>query len=258
MTQATRRVNRRQHGRSGGFTLIELLVVISIIMLLAALALPVLMKAAIQARGALCVSNVRQLATGFRAYATNHDGILPSTQGGAQPGSQPTWLFHMDPDNDAGNENETVFKDVPTRGQLFPYYRDPELVLCPSDREGNGKFSYSVPQNTAFKAIDNVVNSAVGILIIGEHPQWNIGGFPPKGGRRREGGFGCSDRPAARHGERTAMAFFDAHAELYAFDPGIQASDIYVDPWGYACGWWKDPWPNACYHGDNRPVGRTW
>ena len=256
MSHASGSVSRGR--RNGGFTLIELLVVISIIMLLAALALPVLMKAATQARGAQCVSNVRQLATAFRTYATAHDGVLPSAQGGAQPAHQPTWLFHSDPDEDAGNENETVFKDVPTRGQLFPYFHDPELVLCPADREGNGKFSYSVPQNTAFKPIDNVVNSTVTIQIIGESAQWNIGGFPPKGGRRREGGFGCSDKPSARHGGRTAMAFFDCHAELYRFDPGISANDIWSDPWGKACGWWPDQWPTTCYGGDNRPVGKTW
>ena len=92
-----------------GFTLIELLVVISIIMMLAALALPVLMRATGQARATQCVSNVRQLAAAFRSYATAHDGILPSTQGGCQPYHQPTWLFHMDPDDDAANGNENVF-----------------------------------------------------------------------------------------------------------------------------------------------------
>jgi len=226
--------------RSGGFTLIELLVVIAIIMMLAALALPVLMKAVVQARGTQCVGNVRQLATAFRAYATNHDGILPGAQGGCKPDKQPTWLFHSDPDHDATNENENVFRYVPTRGQLFPYYKDPALVLCPADREGNGKFSYSVPQQCAFKLMDNVENSTTATIIITEHPRYNIGGFLPKGGRRREGGFGCSDRPAGHHGGRTGRAFFDAHAELTRFEPATTARDFDIPPFGYACGWWAD------------------
>ena len=230
----------RRDGLKQGFTLIELLVVIAIIMMLAALALPVLMRATVQARGAQCVSNVRQLAAAFRSYATAHDGILPGTQGSCQPYHQPTWLFHMDPDDDAGNENETVFPDVPTRGQLYPYYHAPRLVLCPADREGNGKFSYSVPQQCAFKLIDNVGNSATATIIITEHPLYNIGGFPPKGGARREGGFGCSDRPAGHHGGRTGRAFFDAHAELTRFEPAMTARDFDIPPFGYACGWWPD------------------
>ena len=229
------------HGCSSrGFTLIELLVVISIIMLLAALALPVLMKATGQARGTQCVSNVRQLAASFRSYATAHDGILPGAQGSCQPYHQPTWLFHMDPDDDAASANANVFPDAPTRGQLYPYYRNPRLVLCPTDRTGNGKFSYAVPQQLAFKIMDNVQNSATATIIIAEHPLYNIGGYPPKGGARREGGFGCSDSPAGHHNGRTGRAFFDAHAELMRFEPGTCARDFDIPTFGYACGWWRD------------------
>ena len=57
--------------RGHGFTLIELLVVVAIIMLLAALTMPVLTRATRQARAAHCVSNVKQLAVALRAYANN-------------------------------------------------------------------------------------------------------------------------------------------------------------------------------------------
>ena len=234
----------RRDGLKQGFTLIELLVVIAIIMMLAALALPVLMRATVQARGAQCVSNVRQLAAAFRSYATAHDGILPGTQGSCQPYHQPTWLFHMDPDDDAGNENETVFPDVPTRGQLYPYYRDPPLVRCPGDRDGNGKFSYSVPQNAAFRLMDNVDNSTEAVLLVEEHPKYHIAGMydgvlvVAGGMQRREGGFGCSDRTARRHGStRTTIAHFDASAGLIEWPADFTARDLEVKPWGFACGW---------------------
>ena len=241
----------RRHG--GGFTLIELLVVISIIMLLAALALPVLMKAAAQARGAQCVSNVRQLATAFRTYATVHDGVLPGSEGPVQPRSA-TWLYPKHPWNEG--DLTSMWPEMPTKGQLYPYFHDPDLILCPSDREGNGKLSYSMPQQCANKMMDQAWNTTVSILLMDEHILYNIGGLSSLA--RREGGFGCSDRPGARHNGRTAVAFFDAHSELIRFDPGLQAIDFYVDPWGKACGWWRELWPYTCYQGEKRPVGKIW
>jgi len=60
-----------------GFTLIELLVVISIIALLIGILLPALGKARDAARGAACLSNIRQLAISFYAYATDNENDLP-------------------------------------------------------------------------------------------------------------------------------------------------------------------------------------
>ena len=66
-----------QASRREGFTLIELLVVIAIILILAAITVPVLARAAAQARDVNCVSNVRQCSQGLIQYSGNYDGSFP-------------------------------------------------------------------------------------------------------------------------------------------------------------------------------------
>ena len=53
-----------------GFTLIELLVVVAIIALLITILLPSLKEAREQGKRALCLSNLRSIAQGTAAYAT--------------------------------------------------------------------------------------------------------------------------------------------------------------------------------------------
>lgn len=66
--------------RHKAFTLIELLVVISIIALLIALLLPALGAARKSARTSMCLSNVRQNATGIFSLTTDRNGVLPEYQ----------------------------------------------------------------------------------------------------------------------------------------------------------------------------------
>lgn len=64
--------------KRSGFTLIELLVVITIIGVLASLAIPTLGKAQEKARSVQCGNNLRQLGIATVAYLGDHDDTLSS------------------------------------------------------------------------------------------------------------------------------------------------------------------------------------
>ena len=59
------------------FTLIELLVVIAIIAILAAILFPVFSQAREKAREISCVSNLKQIGTGFAMYTQDYDELYP-------------------------------------------------------------------------------------------------------------------------------------------------------------------------------------
>jgi len=89
-------MRRPQTTISAGFTLIELLVVVSIISLIIGLLLPVLGNARDAARGAVCLSNMRQMGIAVYGYALDFDDSLPTIglgETGSTLDTQGAWLF---------------------------------------------------------------------------------------------------------------------------------------------------------------------
>jgi prepilin-type N-terminal cleavage/methylation domain-containing protein len=110
-------MKRSQPERSPAFTLIELLVVIAIIAILAALLLPALAIAKSKANRANCVSNLKQIAIGFRLYATDNAEKFPWDLGVTNGGSLNSgdWTDHY---RAVSNELNT-----------------PKVLFCPADRQ---------------------------------------------------------------------------------------------------------------------------
>ncbi len=114
------------------FTLIELLVVIAIIAVLAALLLPALSRARMQAQGIQCLDNTRQLLLAWELYAHDHDDQLPynlgMTEGG--PRTPLNWVNNvMTWDLSPDNTNLATITDA-SHG---PYSSATTIYRCPSD-----------------------------------------------------------------------------------------------------------------------------
>jgi prepilin-type N-terminal cleavage/methylation domain-containing protein len=66
-------MTRKPQSHCTAFTLIELLVVIAIIAILAAMLLPALSRAKRKGQRAVCISNLKQIWTGFAIYLDEHE-----------------------------------------------------------------------------------------------------------------------------------------------------------------------------------------
>lgn len=110
-----------------GFTLIELLVVISIIAVLASIALPVFTS--VQERGFQTkdLSNAKQIGLACKLYAADHDGLFPDKDG--QAADPPAAVL------DASSKSNQAF------GSLIPAYLPAEKLFY----LGKSAWSTAVP-----------------------------------------------------------------------------------------------------------------
>jgi prepilin-type N-terminal cleavage/methylation domain-containing protein len=123
--------------RKSGFTLIELLVVIAIIAILAALLLPALAKAKVQAQKTTCMNNLKQIQLGWLMYSSeNDDRLVPVSNyvpffptdpliapGGAEAQLYPGSVLNISSTN-------ILFTRL---GLLYPYLKSDTVFKCPAD-----------------------------------------------------------------------------------------------------------------------------
>lgn len=230
-------------GGRRGFTLIEVLVVVAIIALLVAILLPSLRRAREQAKAALCSTQIRQLMSASLMYTGEFKGRLPGTgindSGFASQyynGTRKdyltwfgTWKTMIDY-RLTDPVDIAAWKNAPKGGRLWRYYHDAKILLCPSIQKGNGKLSYSTPENVSMAMrdpsgqrgglppiMDQVAHPSAAIQFIDEDETHSLNTIS------LDDGFGAPDRFAERHLGKATAAFFDGHAEAHYFPYGTDA-----------------------------------
>jgi prepilin-type N-terminal cleavage/methylation domain-containing protein/prepilin-type processing-associated H-X9-DG protein len=105
--------------RKSGFTLIELLVVIAIIAILAAILFPVFAQAREKARSISCLSNTKQIGTGYMMYLQDYDETFPP---------------HVSERTAPAGTPDTAAARAPFsyKFKLDPYVKNQQVYKCPS------------------------------------------------------------------------------------------------------------------------------
>ncbi len=99
--------------KNQGFTLIELLVVITIIALLAGMAMPAFKKVLESAKVITDVNKIKQITTACSSFAADWDGVYPS----------------FDPDNPSGGQDAKFSSSTEAFNVLIPEYVDSEAIF---------------------------------------------------------------------------------------------------------------------------------
>jgi prepilin-type N-terminal cleavage/methylation domain-containing protein len=203
-----------------GFTLIELLVVIAIIAILAALLFPVFAQAKDAAKGAVTISNVKQLGIAFQLYEEDADDVLPPATDGS-PGESRVggWVYY----SVFGQGNAGTF-DV-KKGALFPYVKSADIYKSPSDsdasKSGNSFSLNGWLTNWSGTGL-NPSKSAASVetpsttMLVGEEGSGDPGFFSSghKNGTN-DGYFNpITDHFAQFHAGGTALVYCDGHAKI--------------------------------------------
>ena len=113
------------------FTLIELLVVVAVIAILAALLLPVFSRAKENSRCTACAQNLKQIGLALSLYAGDNQDLLPLPQ-------QPEARWPQ---------------------QLWRYYANPRVLVCPTDLSSAAIGSDSVVTNADFATRSYLINA---------------------------------------------------------------------------------------------------
>ena len=121
------------------FTLIELLVVITIIAILASIALPVFSSVTERANQTKDLSNAKQIALGCKLYAGDHDGKFPYQNGQVDP---PTDITAPG----TGNNSNQIF------ASLIPAYIPQEKIFYLA----KSTWSPTIPDENTVNAADRI------------------------------------------------------------------------------------------------------
>ena len=137
--------------RAVGFTLVEMLVVIAVIVVLAGILLPVVMRTQVLARGTSCANNLNQIGRGLYIYATNNERYFPCNRLYVPDWPNDNNIMEMTIDH--GFDNLSILYGVPVEVarkspsgkpetlllRTTPYLPEIRVFNCPSTRDRCGK-----------------------------------------------------------------------------------------------------------------------
>ena len=240
-------------GQSQGFTLIELLVVMAVIAILAAMLLPALNRAKLQAQNVACLNNLKQLQYCAHMYIGDNGDKNPPNNSVASfsgPSTNITWTFLRSfswlPDVDA-----TIEYDPSNiiNGALFQYNTSLPIYHCPSDHSTlantsqlrwrtynlslsiNGATELAPPDFAyipvyQWKHAGDIASPASVFFFIDENEN-----------TIEDSNFGCPaigswddgywwDMPTDRHNRAANLSFADGHAEHWKWPVSKVALDV--------------------------------
>ncbi|MDR1281928.1 MAG: prepilin-type N-terminal cleavage/methylation domain-containing protein [Opitutaceae bacterium] len=200
------------------FTLIELLTVIVIIGILAGLVLGTMSKVRSGARRARCLSNLRQLHLAVVLYADDNKDLIVQNLPVINGYQSITWVEALAP-----------YLQVPATAVTANDVRPTGVFACPASTlltRSGGKSDYGKNYQANGTASGKLKMNAVAlpnrVILLADA---NHGTLPENCGRD----LGAI-RPAARHGGRANVMYFDGHVKVE--DPQkIRNADLAKLPW---------------------------
>jgi prepilin-type N-terminal cleavage/methylation domain-containing protein len=134
----------KYHRKLRGFTLIELLVVIAIIAILAAILFPVFAQAKQAAKSITCLSNMKQIGTGFQLYLGDNDDAFPVVYREDSVAAE-DWTGELASGFWAPNGQKQIdyAKTHSIRYLFNPYLKNDQIWKCPSDSSTSIEYKVS-------------------------------------------------------------------------------------------------------------------